>query len=135
MGLLILVTWKCASDVSLKCMRLCVCGFNILFWTLGASHSTMAAQSQPKHLVVVHHGYGASAKAHASFCEQLQQNHPSALVINSDVNSAKGLMDEGIERCAERLAAQIRLQTRSTPTLESISMVGVSMGGLISRAT
>jgi len=94
----------------------------------------MAADASPTHLVVVHHGYGAGPHSHAEFCAELQAKHPETLVLNSAANCTEGQMKEGVMACGARLAQEIRGLVQDTPSLQSISMVGVSMGGLVSRA-
>jgi len=104
---------------------------------MGTHHLTpMAVDEQPLplHLVVVHHGYGAGPHTHAEFCDQIMARHPTTLVLNSAVNSADGKIQDGVMACGERLAGEIKQMVAENPSLHSISMVGVSMGGLISRA-
>ena len=45
----------------------------------------------------------------------------------------KELSKRGIEVCAEELAAEVRREVLECPSLRRISMVGMSLGGLISR--
>jgi hypothetical protein len=88
----------------------------------------------PEHLVVVHHGYGGTHHGHAAFCDQIREQHPSTFVLNCTTNSADGAMKEGVTACAERLVSEVEQQVDALPSLRSISLVGVSMGGLVCRS-
>ena len=53
--------------------------------------------------------------------------------VKFGINQIEELSKKGIKTCAEELAAEIREEVSSNPNLKKISMVGMSLGGLISR--
>lgn len=84
---------------------------------------------------MLHHGYKSSAEADfcPTFCDQLRERAPHALILNSSVNTG-AVNNEGIMACAHRLREEILAVVGQHRTLKKISLVGLSMGGLICRA-
>ncbi|KAI8340903.1 putative serine esterase-domain-containing protein [Chlamydoabsidia padenii] len=92
-------------------------------------------------LVVLQHGlWGKSS--HMSYIERSLvarlQDDPTVVVLNSKVNEGKYTYD-GVDLCGQRLADKIRSYVKElandNKSVKKLSMVGYSLGGLITRFT
>eukprot|EP00192_Tetraselmis_astigmatica_P008172 CAMPEP_0117684162 /NCGR_PEP_ID=MMETSP0804-20121206/20908_1 /TAXON_ID=1074897 /ORGANISM="Tetraselmis astigmatica, Strain CCMP880" /LENGTH=640 /DNA_ID=CAMNT_0005495047 /DNA_START=272 /DNA_END=2195 /DNA_ORIENTATION=+ len=90
---------------------------------------------KPKtHLMMLVNGLGGSHKDWAGLRKVMGQSTglDHMLLHPSPVNAGKRSTD-GIDVCGERLANEIRMIVSQVPELESISFIGHSLGGLMSR--
>jgi len=88
------------------------------------------------HLVLLHHGWQGHPRGDFTddFVHALTNSSPaSTLIHNVSVNY--GLDSEGVHACAERLCNVIELLKHDNPALQSITMIGVSFGGIVLRYT
>ncbi|GLC52657.1 hypothetical protein PLESTB_000654200 [Pleodorina starrii] len=86
------------------------------------------------HLIVLANGLFGSPSNWSVICEQLQEHlDPATVVLHpSKVNRRTDTYD-GIDVCGQRLADEIRSVTTAYPSLQRISVIGHSMGGLLLR--
>ena len=85
-----------------------------------------------RHLVVLVHGLAGSA-ADLSYLGEKLETDPTVLVTRVRCNEAKGLTFDGIANGASRIATEVRNLLGTEPALETISLVGNSLGGLYTR--
>lgn len=83
------------------------------------------------HLIILCHGLNGDHRE-LLYLERTINEISDCKVLNSKKNDGE-LSKKGIKTCAEELAAEIREEVSSNPNLKKISMVGMSLGGLISR--
>ncbi|KAK9842249.1 hypothetical protein WJX81_002631 [Elliptochloris bilobata] len=89
---------------------------------------------QKKHLVLLVNGLFGDVDNWAVVKAKVEARADAAdmLLVASTVNSRFKTF-EGIDSCGKRLAEEVREYVSQTPGLERISVIGHSMGGLISR--
>lgn len=103
-----------------------------------SSRGASAGREEPDHLCVLVHGLGGTPFDWTAIaCEfekraKSRDGDPGLLVHVSKANSFLKTFD-GIDTCGERLAQEIREVVAENPGLKSLSVVGHSLGGLISR--
>ncbi|KAL0029171.1 hypothetical protein WJX79_000097 [Trebouxia sp. C0005] len=100
-----------------------------------AQHADCMADNQnKKHLVVMANGLFGKASNWDVVIDELQKvlDTSQTLLVASDANSLMQTFD-GIDSCGDRLAAEVRQKAKEYPSLEKISLLGHSMGGLLVR--
>ena len=94
---------------------------------------TAVLAAQPQHLVVLQHGlYGT--KANMMVLQQKLHAYGGGRVCAHLAESNEGRTRDGVAAGGRRLADEIRDVVRKKPTLQTISLVGNSLGGLYVRA-
>ena len=88
------------------------------------------------HLVLLHHGWQGHPRGDFTddFVNALTKSSPASTLIHN-VSANHGLDSEGVHACAERLCDVIELLKHDNPALQSITMIGVSFGGIVLRYT
>ena len=94
----------------------------------------VANTSAPRHLVVLLHGIWGFDHQWARFAARLAA-HPAAgaLLVHAAAANASTATADGVDACGRRAAAEVRRVVNSHPSLEEISIIGHSMGGLVAR--
>lgn len=90
------------------------------------------------HAVVLCHGLLGSP-SHVSFISKcVAEAHPDALIYTSTANtgplSSVRTTTDGVDAGGARLGEEIRRLLRDRPRVERLSLVGVSLGGLLARS-
>ena len=85
------------------------------------------------HLIVLCHGLGGNHQELAYLERKLIEKPKSRDLILNSKRNAEDLATLGILKCAEELAEEIREEVAKYPNLKRISLVGMSLGGLIQR--
>jgi hypothetical protein len=86
------------------------------------------------HLVVVAHGMWGKAQHTSFIVEEITRLYPAAFVCMNSVSNEQLLSYDGIQRCGERLAAEVnRFVDGHTAAVKRVSFVGYSAGGLFVR--
>jgi hypothetical protein len=99
-----------------------------------AAKSFDPSRQQPKHLVVMVHGLHGSCGDFTYMSEQLQAKFGGDVLPHAaSCNSGFLLTHEGIDVGGRRLAEEVEEITEEYPSLEKISILGHSLGGLYSR--
>ncbi|GIL80454.1 hypothetical protein Vretifemale_9661, partial [Volvox reticuliferus] len=100
----------------------------------GGSCGSSGASASITHLIVMANGLFGSPSNWSVICEQLGQHLDMSTVAlhPSKVNRLTDTYD-GIDVCGQRLADEIRSVAASHPSLQRISVIGHSMGGLLLR--
>lgn len=86
----------------------------------------------PSHLVVLQHGLYGGPMHLTALADELMQRQPRELLVHQ-ARSNEGLTRDGVAAGGERLAAEIREVVARESSLESITLVGNSLGGLYVR--
>lgn len=94
--------------------------------------SVAAALAQPKHLVVQVHGISGTAGDLGYLKRRLEADDDVAVLACA---SNEGFLKtfDGVAAGAARVAREVRAEVARRPTLETISVVGNSLGGLYGR--
>ncbi|KAL0039127.1 hypothetical protein WJX77_008695 [Trebouxia sp. C0004] len=94
----------------------------------------MVDNQNKKHLVVMANGLFGKASNWDVVIDNLQKvlDTSQTLLVASDANSLMQTFD-GIDSCGDRLAAEVLQKAKEYPSLEKISLLGHSMGGLLVR--
>jgi esterase/lipase len=87
-----------------------------------------------EHVIVLCHGIGGNHQELAYLERKIAERSVGrrVFVLNSKEN-AIDLANLGIMTCAEKLAKEIKEEVAKYPDLKRISLVGMSLGGLIQR--
>lgn len=92
-----------------------------------------SSDAQPTHLVVLLHGVAGKGEHLAVMAEVLRERFgPSALVVAPEVYRNTATYD-GVDVCGERVVAELRAVVAAHPSLQALSLVGYSFGGLVAR--
>ncbi|GIL60273.1 hypothetical protein Vafri_14904 [Volvox africanus] len=96
--------------------------------------SSSGASATITHLIVMANGLFGSPSNWSVICEQLGEHLDMSTVVlhPSKVNRLTDTYD-GIDVCGQRLADEIRSVAAAHPSLQRISVIGHSMGGLLLR--
>ncbi|CAN8305686.1 unnamed protein product [Cochlearia groenlandica] len=89
--------------------------------------------SEPTHLVVMVNGLIGSAQDWRFAAKQMLKMYPQELVVHCDKRNHSTQTFTGVDVMGERLAEEVRLVIKRHPSLQKISFVGHSLGGLIAR--
>ena len=103
----------------------------------GSNDTPLPAPTTPRtHLVVLVHGLVGNASNWDVTRAALERHAPADwTILASNANAARRTFD-GVDACGERLAAEVRdavATAGGASTIDRISFVGHSMGGLIAR--
>ncbi|GLI70839.1 hypothetical protein VaNZ11_015852, partial [Volvox africanus] len=100
----------------------------------GCSGSSSGPSATITHLIVMANGLFGSPSNWSVICEQLGEHLDMSTVVlhPSKVNRLTDTYD-GIDVCGQRLADEIRSVAAAHPSLQRISVIGHSMGGLLLR--
>jgi triacylglycerol esterase/lipase EstA (alpha/beta hydrolase family) len=92
------------------------------------------ASSSQKHLIILANGL-FSSRHNWNYISEVLHEHLDTEITLIHVSKANEFTATyaGIETCGHRLAAEINSIVVATPSLERISFIGHSMGGLIAR--
>lgn len=90
--------------------------------------------STADHLIVLCHGLGGNHQELAYLERKLSEKSKSRDLILNSKRNAEDLATLGILKCAEELAEEITEEVAKYPNLKRISLVGMSLGGLMQRA-
>jgi hypothetical protein len=92
-----------------------------------------SSDAQPTHLVVLLHGVAGKGEHLAVMAEVLRARFgPSALVVAPECYRNTATYD-GVDVCGERVVAELRGLAAAYPSLQALSLVGYSFGGLVAR--
>jgi pimeloyl-ACP methyl ester carboxylesterase len=87
----------------------------------------------PSHLLIMINGIGGSALNWRYAAKQFLKNFPNDVIVYcSERNSAKSTLD-GVDVMGQRLAEEVTDCIRRHPSVQKISFVGHSLGGLVAR--
>jgi hypothetical protein len=107
-----------------------------------APFPTSTSSTAPTHLIVLVNGlfgspanWDVAAAALATEMAARTSPHPPppAPLIHASASNSRASTYDGIDTCGERLAGEVRRVAAAHPSLERISFLTHSMGGLISR--
>ncbi|KAL0697539.1 hypothetical protein Bca4012_053661 [Brassica carinata] len=90
-------------------------------------------RTEPTHLVVMVNGLIGSAQNWRFAAKQMLKKYPQDLVVHCSRRNHSTQTFDGVDVMGERLAEEVRLVIKRHPSLEKISFVGHSLGGLIAR--
>ncbi|KAF8108039.1 hypothetical protein N665_0115s0051 [Sinapis alba] len=90
-------------------------------------------RSEPTHLVVMVNGLIGSAQNWRFAAKQMLKKYPQDLVVHCSKRNHSTQTFDGVDVMGERLAEEVRSVIKRHPSLQKISFVGHSLGGLIAR--
>ena len=105
---------------------------NLLIICEFSNSSNTAVTSKMSHLIVLCHGLNGDFRELSYLERKINELSPDCIVLNSKENNGE-LSKLGIEKCAINLATEIKHEVTKHPNLKRISLVGMSLGGLIQR--
>ena len=112
------------------CASPSVCAVSFLMSLLLSVH--LASCPAPTRLVVIQHGlYGDAVNMHV-LRTQIESAASGDTLVHL-ASSNEGLTRDGIAAGGRRLAAEVRRVAAQQPTLQTLSLVGNSLGGLYAR--
>ncbi|KAF8037997.1 hypothetical protein BT93_B0751 [Corymbia citriodora subsp. variegata] len=89
--------------------------------------------SSPTHLVVMVNGLFGSARDWRYVAKQFLKEHPGKLVVHCSQSNSARLTFDGVDVLGARLAEEVKLVRRDRPTVQKISFISHSAGGLVAR--
>jgi pimeloyl-ACP methyl ester carboxylesterase len=102
--------------------------------TLQQEQSMQTTPNTPSHLLILVHGLFGSRYNWEYISEVLQEHlDTTTTLIHVSKANERAATFAGIDACGSALAAEIKNIVSVTPSLQRISFIGHSMGGLISR--
>ncbi|XP_024009032.1 putative lipase ROG1 isoform X2 [Eutrema salsugineum] len=90
-------------------------------------------RAEPTHLVVMVNGLIGSAQNWRFAAKQMLKKYPQDLVVHCSKSNHSTQTFDGVDVMGERLAEEVRSVIKRHPSLQKISFVGHSLGGLIAR--
>ncbi|EFH68803.1 hypothetical protein ARALYDRAFT_471117 [Arabidopsis lyrata subsp. lyrata] len=90
-------------------------------------------RTEPTHLVVMVNGLIGSAQNWRFAAKQMLKKYPQDLVVHCSKRNHSTQTFDGVDVMGERLAEEVRSVIKRHPSLQKISFVGHSLGGLIAR--
>ncbi|CDY20663.1 BnaC08g13950D [Brassica napus] len=90
-------------------------------------------RSEPSHLVVMVNGLIGSAQNWRFAAKQMLKKYPQDLIVHCDRRNHSTQTFDGVDVMGQRLAEEVRTVIKRHPSLQKISFVGHSLGGLIAR--
>ncbi|CAH2038421.1 unnamed protein product [Thlaspi arvense] len=90
-------------------------------------------RAEPTHLVVMVNGLIGSAQNWRFAAKQLLKKYPQDLVVHCSKRNHSTQTFDGVDVMGERLAEEVRSVIKRHPSLQKISFVAHSLGGLIAR--
>uniref|UniRef100_A0A1J3IT68 DUF676 domain-containing protein n=1 Tax=Noccaea caerulescens TaxID=107243 RepID=A0A1J3IT68_NOCCA len=90
-------------------------------------------RAEPTHLVVMVNGLIGSAQNWRFAAKQMLKKYPQDLLVHCSKRNHSTQTFNGVDVMGERLAEEVRSVIKSHPSLQKISFVGHSLGGLIAR--
>ncbi|KAJ4834616.1 hypothetical protein Tsubulata_043234 [Turnera subulata] len=99
----------------------------------GGNFNIEVEQANPNHLVIMVNGIIGSAQNWKYAAKQFLKKYPGDVIVHcSHANSALLTLD-GVDVMGERLAEEVISVIKGHPSVQKISFVGHSLGGLIAR--
>ncbi|KAL1214193.1 hypothetical protein V5N11_034728 [Cardamine amara subsp. amara] len=89
--------------------------------------------TEPTHLVVMVNGLIGSSQDWRFAAKQMLKKYPQDLVVHCSKRNHSTQTFVGVDVMGERLAEEVRSVIKRHPSLQKISFVGHSLGGLIAR--
>lgn len=90
-------------------------------------------RSEPSHLVVMVNGLIGSAQNWRFAAKQMLKKYPQDLIVHCSRRNHSTQTFDGVDVMGQRLAEEVRTVIKRHPSLQKISFVGHSLGGLIAR--
>ncbi|KAG5391027.1 hypothetical protein IGI04_032568 [Brassica rapa subsp. trilocularis] len=90
-------------------------------------------RTEPTHLVVMVNGLIGSAQNWRFAAKQMLKKYPQDLVVHCSRRNHSTQTFDGVDVMGQRLAEEVRTVIKRHPSLQKISFVGHSLGGLIAR--
>jgi membrane protein YqaA with SNARE-associated domain len=90
-------------------------------------------RTEPTHLVVMVNGLIGSAQNWRFAAKQMLKKYPQDLLVHCSKRNHSTQTFDGVDVMGERLAEEVRSVIKRHPSLQKISFVGHSLGGLIAR--
>uniref|UniRef100_A0A1J3GS50 DUF676 domain-containing protein n=1 Tax=Noccaea caerulescens TaxID=107243 RepID=A0A1J3GS50_NOCCA len=90
-------------------------------------------RAEPTHLVVMVNGLIGSAQNWRFAAKQMLKKYPQDLLVHCSKRNHSTQTFNGVDVMGERLAQEVRSVIKRHPSLQKISFVGHSLGGLIAR--
>ncbi|XP_048622266.1 uncharacterized protein LOC106407307 isoform X1 [Brassica napus] len=90
-------------------------------------------RAEPTHLVVMVNGLIGSAQNWRFAAKQMLKKYPQDLIVHCSRRNHSTQTFDGVDVMGQRLAEEVRTVIKRHPSLQKISFVGHSLGGLIAR--
>lgn len=90
-------------------------------------------RTEPTHLVVMVNGLIGSAQNWRFAAKQMLKKYPQDLIVHCSRRNHSTQTFDGVDVMGQRLAEEVRMVIKRHPSLQKISFVGHSLGGLIAR--
>ncbi|XP_010490614.1 PREDICTED: putative lipase ROG1 isoform X1 [Camelina sativa] len=90
-------------------------------------------RTEPTHLVVMVNGLIGSAQNWRFAAKQMLKTYPQGLLVHCSKRNHSTQTFSGVDVMGERLAEEVRSVIKRHPSLQKISFVGHSLGGLVAR--
>ncbi|XP_010458329.1 PREDICTED: putative lipase YOR059C [Camelina sativa] len=90
-------------------------------------------RTEPTHLVVMVNGLIGSAQNWRFAAKQMLKTYPQGLLVHCSKRNRSTQTFDGVDVMGERLAEEVRSVIKRHPSLQKISFVGHSLGGLVAR--
>ncbi|KAF5740098.1 putative lipase [Tripterygium wilfordii] len=87
----------------------------------------------PSHLVIMINGIIGSAQNWRFAAKQFLKHYPRDLVVHCSESNSSMLTFDGVDVMGKRLAEEVITVIKHHPTVQKISFVGHSLGGLVAR--
>ncbi|XVF39732.1 hypothetical protein PTKIN_Ptkin01aG0056300 [Pterospermum kingtungense] len=89
--------------------------------------------NDPTHLVVMVNGIIGSARNWRYAAKQFLKKYPEDLIVHCSERNSSMLTFDGVDVMGDRLAEEVKYVISRHPSVQKISFVGHSLGGLIAR--
>ncbi|KAJ6404997.1 hypothetical protein OIU84_013052 [Salix udensis] len=99
----------------------------------GNAAETTGEPANPTHLVIMVNGIIGSAQNWKFAAKQFLKKHPRDVVVHRSKVNSSTLTFDGVDVMGERLAEEVISVKKRHPSVQKISFVGHSLGGLIAR--
>ncbi|KAK9047576.1 hypothetical protein V6N11_053415 [Hibiscus sabdariffa] len=90
-------------------------------------------RDHPSHLVVMVNGLIGSAQNWRFTAKQFLKNYPEDVIVHCSERNSSMLTFDGVDVMGDRLAEEVKSVISRHPSVQKISFVGHSLGGLIAR--
>ncbi|XP_030528628.1 putative lipase ROG1 [Rhodamnia argentea] len=88
---------------------------------------------RPAHLIVTVNGLIGSARDWRFAAKQFVKQYPEKVVVHCSRSNPCRLTFDGVDVMGQRLAEEVKSVVKDQPTVQKISFIGHSLGGLVAR--
>ncbi|XVF36491.1 hypothetical protein REPUB_Repub19eG0063000 [Reevesia pubescens] len=90
-------------------------------------------RKDPSHLVIMVHGIIGSAQNWRFAAKQFLKSYPEDAIVHCSERNSSMLTFDGVDVMGDRLAEEVKYVISRHPSVQKISFVGHSLGGLVAR--